>query len=161
MATFRGSLRKFLQKFSDLCNWDFAWMNVGGVCRHWRGSMLASSRLWTPIDISQPDSPLEFLKRSKSAPLQITRRRYPSDFEQFKKVAEAVMKQISRLESLNIATIQGDDLLQFLRLNGDVNATVAAVLEGLRIFVRPSSSTALSNILHRNMTSLGHPRNTS
>lgn len=53
---------------------------------------------------------IEFLKRSKSAPLQITFRRYPSNFEQFEQVAEAVMERIS-IQSLNIATMLGDVLL--------------------------------------------------
>lgn len=74
---------------------DFAWMNVGGVCRHWWDIVPASPRLWVSIGISQPDSPL-----------QITCRRYHSDLKQYKKVAEVVMEQISRIQSLNIATIQ-------------------------------------------------------
>ncbi|KAF4566197.1 hypothetical protein EYR36_011612 [Pleurotus pulmonarius] len=110
------------------------WINVAGVCRHWREVALMFPRLWCTIDIRQPARALMLLARSKSAPLEI--RGSASKTEELmstktdEEVAKAVMQKIGWIQSLDLEGWQGKNILKFLYLNAP---TPAPMLEHLRL----------------------------
>lgn len=128
-----------------------SWLNVTSVCRQWRAIALASPQMWTTIDISHPGSALELLKRSKSAPLQISCGTHPYDVGLHTQVAEAVMAEIDRIQTLQIWSMVDTDMLQFLPLNGVAGATI---LEDLRLSVNTTVSHPPPNVLLSDMPSI-------
>lgn len=129
-----------------------SWLSVTSVCSDWRGIALGSPQMWTTIDISHPDSALELLKRSKSAPLQISCGTHPYDVGLHTQVAEAVMAEIGRIQILQIWSMVDIDVLKFLPLNGVTGATI---LEDLELSANTTVSHPPPNVLLSGMPSIG------
>ncbi|KAF7419499.1 hypothetical protein PC9H_002090 [Pleurotus ostreatus] len=128
-----------------------SWINVTSVCRQWRAIALASPQMWTTIDISHPGSALELLKRSKSAPLQISCGTHPYDVGLHTLVAGAVMAEIGRMQTLQIWSMVDTDVLQFLPLPGVPGATI---LEDLQLSANTTVSQPPPNVLLSGMPSI-------
>ncbi|KAF4562521.1 hypothetical protein EYR36_003915 [Pleurotus pulmonarius] len=125
---------------------------IGGVCRQWREILLASPRIWSSIEVSRLDYALELLQRANSVPLEISceERSYT---DPCRRVAEVVMSEVSRIQSLGVS-LHPTDLVQFLRLNRNASAPI---LENLRLSAtstHPEPFTLPHDILHREMPSL-------
>lgn len=155
-ATLTTTLRCYPQKY--LRRYFFQRIRGGGffnqagriasVCRQWRNIALASPRLWACIDTARGGYAKELLARSKSAPLQII---WQTTDHHNMRVAEIVMRQVSRIQTLEIYA-HPDHRLRFLHLNRTMSAPM---LEVLKIVVGYAGEIYLPpDILHREMSSL-------
>ncbi|KAJ8689658.1 hypothetical protein PTI98_012539 [Pleurotus ostreatus] len=110
---------------------EASWMNVAGVCQEWRSIALASPRMWSSIDISKPNCALEFLKRSKSAPLRINCKTRPLTITAAnEEMVKSIIAEVSRIEELEISAITQGEIIRFLS-----DAGSAPLLRHLRLEV--------------------------
>ncbi|KAJ8507888.1 hypothetical protein ONZ45_g9775 [Pleurotus djamor] len=121
------------------------WLNVAGVCTHWRQLALQCPRLWSAINLSSVDRALGMLKRSKSAPLEIFCPNVPDTDE----VAQLVMSNIHRIRTFDIGVDDDEQLFKFLQLNEGASAPMLHT-----ITLRSPMYSLPGDILERDMPSL-------
>ncbi|KAL4264344.1 F-box domain-containing protein [Pleurotus pulmonarius] len=78
------------------------WLNVAGVSRRWRQIALETPQLWATLDLTSSASGMEMIERSKGAPLRVRCCR-PFKYSLHKSIGEAIIRQFSRIEELNIS----------------------------------------------------------
>ncbi|KAF4585164.1 hypothetical protein EYR40_002001 [Pleurotus pulmonarius] len=112
---------------------EAGWLNVAAVCQEWRSIALASPRMWSSIDITKMDCALEFLKRSKSAPLRINCKKSPLAITAAnEEMVQSIMAEVGRIQELDInATTQGE-VIRLLSSNAPESAPL---LQHLRLVV--------------------------
>ncbi|KDQ23202.1 hypothetical protein PLEOSDRAFT_1086598 [Pleurotus ostreatus PC15] len=127
---------------------EASWLNVAGVCQEWRSIALASPRMWSSIDISKPNCALEFLKRSKSAPLRINCKTRPLTITAAnEEMVKSIIAEVSRIEELEISAITQGEIIRFL---SDAGTLTSLDLEASVIFTHleypPSASVAFTSL---------------
>ncbi|KAJ8514193.1 hypothetical protein ONZ45_g8243 [Pleurotus djamor] len=121
------------------------WLNVAGVCTHWRQLTLQCPRLWSVIDLTSADRALGMLKRSKSVPLEIFCPNVPDTDE----VAQLVMSNIHRIRTFDIGADDDEQLFKFLQLNKGASAPMLHTLT-----LRSPMYSLPGDILERDMPAL-------
>ncbi|KAF4607497.1 hypothetical protein EYR38_001569 [Pleurotus pulmonarius] len=131
------------------------WLNVAGVCQEWRSVALASPRMWSSIDITKPDCALEFLKRSKSAPLRINCKTSPLTITAAnEEMVQSIMAEVSRIQELDISATTQGEIIRLLSSNASESAPL---LQHLRLVVSLVSPDPFPiNDMYPKMTFLRH-----
>ncbi|KAJ8508602.1 hypothetical protein ONZ45_g9140 [Pleurotus djamor] len=101
-----------------LCHYtDRGWLSVLGVCRAWRELALDSPRLWSRVWLRQNDLREEWIKRSKSVPLDFFVDIYNVESAVVESLAMIVKGEKARVRELIVSSNWDEEMMSFIRLS--------------------------------------------